>query len=323
MNKRPLSGTLSNAHGTEPVPLRSRFLSRLLDVLTLLTLALGNFSIIARFPFPTATDRDHTPQNPLSGNVVDILDLIPEISLTVKNASDYLLSSAQIRDLDGLKRVVDAINKSGGTYHQLNLTEELRFDGEYDMRRYVGYYNLPADMSGLKVLDVGTASGYFALECARRGGNVVSIDIWDYSPLKDVIAHTDVSIKYVKKSIYDLDETFGQFDVVICGSLLLHLPDQYGAIVALRKVCCGSLYVSTSCPPDSGETSRPICDFVAVKGKEGDYYTFWQVSEEALRRMILTAGFAKVSNETHFSLDSESNYNDFATPHVVMTGSVS
>ena len=42
--------------------------------------------------------------------------------------------------------------------HQLNLTPDLRIEGDYDMRRFVDAYAI-ADLSGLKVLDVGTGAG--------------------------------------------------------------------------------------------------------------------------------------------------------------------
>jgi hypothetical protein len=38
--------------------------------------------------------------------------------------------------------------------HQLNLTPDLRIDGDYDMRRFVDAYAI-ADLSGLKVLGWG------------------------------------------------------------------------------------------------------------------------------------------------------------------------
>ena len=39
-------------------------------------------------------------------------------------------------------------------------------------------------------------------------------------------------------SVYDLSpETVGEFDVVVCGSLLLHLRDPLRALNAIRSVC--------------------------------------------------------------------------------------
>ena len=44
----------------------------------------------------------------------------------------------------------------------------------------------------------------------------------------------------VERSVYDLDpERDGRFDVVVCGSLLLHLRDPVRALEAIRGVCAG------------------------------------------------------------------------------------
>jgi SAM-dependent methyltransferase len=234
----------------------------------------------------------------------------------------YLLQDARIHDRAALVRLVEAIHADGGTYHRLHLTPDLCIEGDYDMRRYVDLYGIPDDLAGLKVLDVGTAAGYFALECARRGGEVVAIDVWDSTPVQAIARCADVPISYVTKSIYDLDRGFGEFDLVVCGSLLLHLPDLFGAVSALRRVCRGRLCVSTACPPDSGTSERPTCDFLGQRGEDGNYYSYWDVSAAALRRMLLLTGFARLDHERHFLLESNEGRHPFAVPHVVMTARV-
>jgi 2-polyprenyl-3-methyl-5-hydroxy-6-metoxy-1,4-benzoquinol methylase len=190
------------------------------------------------------------------------------------------------------------------------------------MARYVQFYHLPEDLRGKAILDIGSASGYFALECARRGGRVTAIDIYDDCFLRDLLAVLPVDIHYVKKSVYDLEASFGLFDLVVCGSVLLHLPDQLGAIRRIRTVCRGQAVVSTACPPDSVNNPRPICEFTGEKATDGDYWQYWTVGAAALRRMLLVSGFARVENEHHFTLATEPGRTVIATPHVVMTASV-
>src|SRR5450631_1219666 len=126
---------------------------------------------------------------------------------------------------DALQKFAARVNSNGGTYHRLPLHDTLFIEGDYDMRRYLPFYSIPDDLRGKSVLDIGPASGFFTWECLHRGADVTAIDIWEHPLLLDVARFASRPIRYVRKSIYDLTEEFGQFDIVFCGSLLLHLPD--------------------------------------------------------------------------------------------------
>jgi tRNA (mo5U34)-methyltransferase len=230
-----------------------------------------------------------------------------------------------LKDYNRCAELVRQNNQAGGTYHQLDLGEGLVMEGDYDMTQYLQYYDLPADLTGKRVLDVGTASGFFALECARRGGDVTAIDIWpaDSALFPAIIDATGVKVKYVQKNIYDLTPEFGLFDLVVCGSLLLHLPDQFGAVQRLKSVCGGQLILSNACTEDSPTNLEPICKFLGAPGNdaEASYWHFWSVSGAALRQMLVAAGFAQVSEPVHFTLSAVQSRKHFATPHVLLKAS--
>jgi|SRR3972149_7133415 len=221
-----------------------------------------------------------------------------------------------------LESYVQEINQSGGTYHRLDLGNGLVICGDYDMTKYVQHYNLPADLRGKTVLDVGTSSGYFALECARRGARVMGIDIWDSTPVVRIAELLNLEIRYVVKSVYDLDPSIGPFDLVISGSLMLHLPDVVGIIRKIRSVCSGMTVISTACTQDSETNLRPLLEFVGQKAAEADYWTYWSFSAEALKKMLLVCGFSHIESVAHFTLTSEPGRQPFATPHVVISASV-
>ena len=72
-------------------------------------------------------------------------------------------------------------------YHTIDLGNGLITPGSFDYRDNLACFGLPADMTGLKVLDVGSATGYFAFEIERRGAQVISLEIpslleWDRFP---------------------------------------------------------------------------------------------------------------------------------------------
>ena len=50
------------------------------------------------------------------------------------------------------------------------------------------------------------------------------------------------AVQFAALSVYELEpERVGSFDVVVCGSLLLHLRDPLRALAAIRSVCRGRL----------------------------------------------------------------------------------
>lgn len=162
---------------------------------------------------------------------------------------------------DPLQQRVDAV---GYWYHTLELAPGVVTPGHFDLREAV--HRLPwPDVRGKRCLDVATFDGFYAFELERRGAaEVVAIDLddaiqldWlprelppDLRPGDEPIgrgfrlAHEvrGSSVQRVSCSVYDLDpEVLGTFDVVVCGALLQHLRDPFGALLAMRRVCHGEL----------------------------------------------------------------------------------
>ena len=150
-------------------------------------------------------------------------------------------------------------------YHTIEVGEGVTTPGWFDLRPIVDAMPWP-DVAGKRCLDVGTYDGYLAFELERRGAaEVVAVDIpghedWDWLPrladqgpeyLAEVagpkgrgfeIAAEALQSKVERRfvNIYDLHpREVGTFDVVVCGSLLLHLRDPFRALAAIRSVCRG------------------------------------------------------------------------------------
>ena len=62
-------------------------------------------------------------------------------------------------------------------YHTLDLGDGLITPGLYDYRDPLPAFDFPEDMRGMTVLDVGSATGFFAFEFERRGARVVSVEL--------------------------------------------------------------------------------------------------------------------------------------------------
>ena len=135
--------------------------------------------------------------------------------------------------------------KTQGWYHTLELPG-VTTTGVFDMRRYVGDYGLPDSLAGMRVLEVGTWDGFWAFEMEKRGADeIVAIDLDDENDLdwpprrrtpkegvkrgagfeiaKELLGS---NVQRVVRSVYHaLPEDLGQFDLVFCGSVLIHLRD--------------------------------------------------------------------------------------------------
>lgn len=156
-------------------------------------------------------------------------------------------------------------------YHTIELGSGLVTPGWFDLRPIVDKMPWP-DVTGKRCLDVGTYDGFLAFELEKRGASeVVATDIsdhtqWDWpldakqrgteylasvaGPDKGSgfrIAHEALGSKVerIELSVYDhTPERLGTFDVVVCGSLMLHLRDPLRAMTAIRSVCTGQFLSS-------------------------------------------------------------------------------
>jgi tRNA (mo5U34)-methyltransferase len=108
---------------------------------------------------------------------------------------------------------------------------------------------LPADLSGQRVLDVGAWNGCFSFECERRGAEeVVAFSLEDpvesgFTRLKELLGSR---VQYVSGSVYDLSRRdLGTFDLILFFGVLYHLRHPLLAIDRLRGVSRGDVLIET------------------------------------------------------------------------------
>ena len=115
--------------------------------------------------------------------------------------------------------------------------------------------DLPENMSGLSVLDIGCWDGYFSFKCEQRSASrVVASDryVWD---LPDV---TEAGFEYARKKlnskvekyysyVEDIDtNVIGKFDIVLFFGILYHTPDPLKYLEIVKSVCSGTAIIETS-----------------------------------------------------------------------------
>lgn len=96
------------------------------------------------------------------------------------------------------------------------------------------------NVAGKRVVDIGCGGGILSETLAKRGGDVLGIDMTD-APLKVAQLHALESgienIRYQQTTAEALaEEQPGQFDVITCMEMLEHVPDPASVIQAIHKL---------------------------------------------------------------------------------------
>jgi hypothetical protein len=106
--------------------------------------------------------------------------------------------------------------------------------------------------------------------------------------------------------VYDLDpDSHGSFDFVFIGSLLLHLRDPAGALMAVRRIAGGDVL--------SVDSVSPLLTFLhprqAVARLEAPGWPLWWVMNlAAYRRLFAAAGFTIVRAGRPFRVATRAGY---------------
>lgn len=225
-------------------------------------------------------------------------------------------------------------------YHRIDLGDGVETPGHFRMADYLRHYHFPERLDGLRVLDVGASTGFFAYEFERRGAKeVVGVELpsWgdhDWTPryrrefaqktrdeqqkidrevMRDGFtlvgeALGSTNVRRIWRTIYELSaEELGTFDIVFSGAMLMHVRDPILGIQKMRECCKddGRLIVSISTTmPDVKE---PIARFCG----EWNQCNWWQMSPACLDQALTCCDFDRIeSRETYTLQDVTGQFHD-------------
>ncbi len=242
-------------------------------------------------------------------------------------------------------------------YHSYYFDNGFKISGDYNIGNDIKDYGFPDSMKGMKVLDIGTASGWFSFYFEQLGADVTSVDArgscdfdvkgtYKYPPLVskkpkpdridpngnqiydyDSTANSSFwimrellksKVKFVNSRVYDISpKLFNEkkFDLVFMGSILLHLRDPIGALMAARSVCNDRLIATTPFMQQFNKDSDPHMMSLI----KSDKVSWWLPNIPCYRQWFLNAGFASVDTEYKVTLTADKNkQNQFpsVTPNV-------
>jgi SAM-dependent methyltransferase len=221
-------------------------------------------------------------------------------------------------------------------YHVVDLGNGIVTPGDYNYRCSIDAFGFPNDMRGMRVLDIGSATGFFAFEFERRGADVYSVELpslldWDMitserdktvmslmewhdasspedaywrhlnGPFEFCHQRRNSSVKRVFSTIYDLraDVFDGQkFDLIYLGDILVHLFAPLKALDVVASLCRHKIIVANDVMHLPG-IETPVLSFVGLN--QNDTRVWWSFNRPSLEQMLLRVGFRNVVDVGRYS----------------------
>lgn len=183
-------------------------------------------------------------------------------------------------------------------FHSIDLGGGIVTPGRDDTAARLDILQIPPDLSGRTVLDVGAWDGFFSFECERRGAaRVVASDSYVWSDTRAGFDHARAAlgsrVEALEIGVLELaPERVGTFDVVLFLGVLYHMRHPLLALEHAASVTAGQLIVETHV--DLSFLRRPAMAFYPGHELLYDQTNWWGPNPEAVVEMLRSCGFARV-----------------------------
>jgi tRNA (mo5U34)-methyltransferase len=178
---------------------------------------------------------------------------------------------------------------------------------------------LPADLAGLRALDIGCNAGFYSFELARRGAEVVAIDLDEHYLRQARWARErlglEARVELRRQSVYELARDDTAYDVILFMGVLYHLRHPLLALDLVASKARLLVVVQTLTlpgdeavdpPPDLpfGKRTRllepgwPTMAFVE-HSLAGDPTNWWAANHACVEAMARSAGLEVVARPGH------------------------
>ena len=171
-------------------------------------------------------------------------------------------------------------------------------------RRRKRLMQIPANLQGWSVLDIGAWDGYFSWECERRGADrVVAIDTyaWDHYGMDSFLAAREIlgsKVEYMRRDVHELTpENTGRFDLVLMLGVFYHLRNPLLGLERIASVTKRLLICETHVLLPFVHERYPLIPFFRGDGvgPEKKYEMCAIPTLECLKQMFEAVGAKSVS----------------------------
>jgi len=202
---------------------------------------------------------------------------------------------------DDLQKRVDALR----WFHTIDLGHGIVTNGADDSAGRLTRVQLPEDLSGKSVLDIGAWDGFYSFEAERRhASRVVASDYFAWHGVGWGTGRGKAGFELAREAlgsrVEDLDidvmdlapERTGTFDVVLFLGVLYHLPNPLLALERVASVTRERLILETVV--DMVGFSRPAAAFYPGRELNDDPTNWWGPNQAAVQGMLRSVGFDRV-----------------------------
>ena len=233
---------------------------------------------------------------------------------------------------DNNKEKIAEIIQEQQWHHSFEIYPGISTHGTYDPSSMFDWLQLPDNMTGLRLADIGASNGYYALQAYKRGASVTT---FDYRNEFDSLIYITKILNNMNTPHYCinvLDDSIlshNKFDIVLFLGVLYHLPDPIKALSNILPLVKSKIFIESLCIDNNiilkdGTTTGvdatapnlsgvPIAQYLpnpSVNSKlspYGDASNFWGYSSSFFEYVLKDFGFnivRKHINETRILLEA-------------------
>jgi hypothetical protein len=225
-------------------------------------------------------------------------------------------------------------------YHSIDLPGYGTLKGSWDLRGHADDYFGKVDLRGKRVLDVGTATGFFAFEAERRGAEVIAFDLGEDVPCDQVPTYHELtvrtfgasrafiakqdrvmrmkmrngfwfchhalrsSVKVCYGNAYDIPQKIGDVDIAFFGAILLHMRDPLTAVESASRLAREAVIITEPMFHPTND-DLPTMMFLPSIRQPRNLDTFWQHTPVLMGNFLEILGFTETKVNYHDQI-----YND-------------
>lgn len=172
--------------------------------------------------------------------------------------------------------------------------------------------DLPNDMTGMTVLDIGAWDGFYSFACEKRNAKrVVASDKFVWETKWDMGGKSystgDAGFEFARKSlnsnveklvasVEELDHNkIGKFDVVLMLGVIYHAKNPFHYLEIAKSLSSNMVYIETHV--DMLDYNKPAARYYIGDELNNDSTNYWGFNPEAVRGMMEDIGYKNITDK--------------------------